>query len=144
MISDNILLAYEMTHFLQRKRGGRVSYAAIKLDMSKAYDRVEWKFLQGIMLKLGFNRSWVQLMMNCVTTVKYQIKVNGDVTEIIIPERGLRQGGPLSPYLILLCAEGFSAMLQNAEMNGKLKGIKLCNTSPSISHLIFAVIHFFS
>uniref|UniRef100_A0A8R7TWE4 Reverse transcriptase zinc-binding domain-containing protein n=1 Tax=Triticum urartu TaxID=4572 RepID=A0A8R7TWE4_TRIUA len=84
-----------MTHFLQRKRGGRVSYAAIKLDMSKAYDRVEWKFLQGIMLKLGFNRSWVQLVMNCVTTVKYQIKVNGDVTEIIIPKRGLRQDDSL-------------------------------------------------
>uniref|UniRef100_A0A8R7QUK2 Reverse transcriptase domain-containing protein n=1 Tax=Triticum urartu TaxID=4572 RepID=A0A8R7QUK2_TRIUA len=84
-----------MTHFLQRKRGGRVSYVAIKLDMSKAYDRVEWKFLQGIMLKLGFNRSWVQLMMNCVTTVKYQIKVNGDVTKMIIPERGLRQDDSL-------------------------------------------------
>uniref|UniRef100_A0A8R7U3Z9 Reverse transcriptase domain-containing protein n=1 Tax=Triticum urartu TaxID=4572 RepID=A0A8R7U3Z9_TRIUA len=84
-----------MTHFLHRKRGGRVSYAAIKLDMSKAYDRVEWKFLQGIMLKLGFNRSWVQLVMNCVTTVKYQIKVNGDVTEIIIPKRGLRQDDSL-------------------------------------------------
>ncbi|XBH77909.1 hypothetical protein VPH35_104290 [Triticum aestivum] len=84
-----------MTHFLERKRGGRVSYVAIKLDMSKAYDRVEWKFLQGIMLKLGFNRSWVQLMMNCVTTVKYQIKVNGDVTKIIIPERGLRQDDSL-------------------------------------------------
>ena len=46
LISDNILVAYELTHFLLNKRGGEVGYAAIKLDMSKAYDRVEWHFLR--------------------------------------------------------------------------------------------------
>ena len=70
--------------------------------------------------------------------VKYQIKINGNITKIIIPEQGLRQGDPLSPYLFLLCAEGFSAMLHDAEINGRLKGIKICNTAPSISHLLFA------
>jgi hypothetical protein len=138
MISDNILLAYELTHFLQRKRSGRKGYAAIKLDMSKAYDRVEWKFLQEMMIRLGFNRRWTDLVMKCVTTVRYQVKVNGDATETIIPERGLRQGDPLSPYLFLICAEGFSAMLHEAERNGSLKGIKVCNTAPSVSHLLFA------
>ena len=46
LISDNILVAYELTHFLLNKRGGEVGYAAIKLDMSKVYDRVEWHFLR--------------------------------------------------------------------------------------------------
>lgn len=138
MISDNIILAYKLTHFLQKKRNGAKGYAAIKLDMSKAYDRVEWKFLRDMMLKMGFNRRWTELVMKCVTAVKYQVKVNGDTTNTIIPERGLRQGDPLSPYLFLLCAEGFSAMLHDAEINGRLKGIKICNTAPSISHLLFA------
>ncbi|XP_073367527.1 uncharacterized protein [Aegilops tauschii subsp. strangulata] len=121
-----------------RKRSGRKGYAAIKLDMSKAYDRVEGKFLQEMMLRLGFNRRWIELVMKCVTIVRYQIKVNGDVTETIIPERGLRLGDPLSPYLSLICAEGFSAMLHEAERKGRLKGIKICNNAPSVSHLLFA------
>ena len=56
LISDNTILAYEMTHFLKRKRTGKKSYAALKLDMSKAYDRVEWSFLEKVMLQLGFTQ----------------------------------------------------------------------------------------
>ena len=89
--------------------------------MSKAYDRVEWRFLQELMLRMGFSRRWTDLVMKCVTTVKYQIKVNGDATDIIILERGLRQGDLLSPYLFLFCAEGFSAMLHEAELKWKIK-----------------------
>lgn len=80
MISDNILLAYELSHFLRRRGKGGTCYAALKLDMSKAYDRVEWKFLNDMMIQMGFNRSWVKLVMKCITTVKYQVKVNRDVT----------------------------------------------------------------
>jgi hypothetical protein len=68
LISDNILIAYEMTHQLLNKRRGGTSYAAIKLNMSKAYDQVEWYFLEDMMLKMGFQRRWVDLIMNCVTT----------------------------------------------------------------------------
>ena len=53
MITDNVLLAYEFTHFMQTKKGSGDSFAAVKLDMSKAYDRVEWCFLERMMLKLG-------------------------------------------------------------------------------------------
>lgn len=138
LISDNILLAYELTHFLQRRRSGLMGYAAVKLDMSKAYDRVEWTFLKDMMQRLGFKRCWIELIMRCVSTVKYQIKVNHDTTEIITPQRGLRQGDPLSPYLFLICAEGLSAMLHEAEMRGSLGGIKICREAPSVSHLLFA------
>jgi hypothetical protein len=138
MISDNILLAYECTHYMKTKKQGKEGYAAVKLDMSKAYDRVEWEFLERVMRKLGFADRWVQLVMTCITSVNYQVKVNGDATEIIIPERGLRQGDPLSPYLFLICAEGFSAMLHEAERKGSLKGIKLCKRAPSVTHLLFA------
>jgi hypothetical protein len=105
--------------------------------MSKAYDRVEWRFLEDMMGRLGFNPNWVQLIMKCVTTVKYQIRVNGELSNEIIPERGLRQGDPLSSYLFLICAEGFLVLLHQAERDGSLKRIKVCPNAPSVSHLLF-------
>lgn len=77
LISDNILVAYELTHYMRQKRNGETGYAALKLDMSKAYDRVEWGFLKDMMLKLGFNQEWTQLIMKCITFVTYRIRVDG-------------------------------------------------------------------
>ena len=92
MITDNVLIAYEMNHFIQNKRSGEDGYAALKLDMSKAYNRVEWPFMEKIMRRLGFHERWIRLIMTCITTVTYHIRVNGGLTEQIIPSRGLRQG----------------------------------------------------
>lgn len=85
MITDNVLLAFELTHFLQNKRRGSDKFAALKLDMSKAYDRVEWEFLRRMMGKLGFCQEWINIVMGFVSRVSYRIKVNGDLTEQIIP-----------------------------------------------------------
>ena len=106
--------------------------------MSKAYDRVEWIFLKKIMEKLGFSEKWINLIMMCVTTVSYRIKVNDEYTTNVTPQRGLRQGDPLSPYLFIICAEALSALLQNAESEGKIQGIKICEAAPRINHLFFA------
>ncbi|CAH9125745.1 unnamed protein product [Cuscuta epithymum] len=56
----NIMLAFESQHYLKRKRQGKVGYATLKLDMSKAYDRVEWPYLEGMLRHLGFNERWVR------------------------------------------------------------------------------------
>ena len=76
--------------------------------------------------------------MQCVSTVSYKIKVNGDLTKEIVPTRGLRQGNPLSPYLFLICAEGFSGLLHEAERVGNMEGVTICEDAPSITHLLFA------
>jgi len=138
LITDNVLLAYELTHYLNQRRKGKYGVTAIKLDMSKAYDRVEWRFLEKIMLKLGFSGQWVEKVMKCVSTVNYCIQVNGEYSRRIYPQRGLRQGDPLSPYLFILCAEGLSAMLQKAQEEGKIEGIRVCREAPRINHLFFA------
>lgn len=86
--------------------------------MLKAYDRVEWNFLEKIMLKMGFNRRWVQLTMACVSSVKYKVRFNSKETGAFTPTRGLRQGDPLSLYLFLFVAEGLSSLLKGAETRG--------------------------
>lgn len=90
LITDNVLIAYELTHFLLNKKMGKEGYAGVKADMSKAYDRVEWNFLQAMLGKLGFRRAWVDHIMKCVTSVRYQIKINGELIEQFSPTRGLR------------------------------------------------------
>ena len=92
LISDNILIAYELTHFLKNKIKGADGWAAIKLGMSKAYDHVEWSFLQAMIVKLGLCQEWISLIMKCVTPVSYRVKVNGNIGASFAPGGGLQQG----------------------------------------------------
>ena len=102
----------------------------LKLDMSKAYDRVEWACLDKIMEKLDFVEHWRRLIMRCVTTVSYAFNINGRPRGRIIPTRGIRQGDSLSPYLFLLCAEGLSALIKSVVESGSLEGLAVCCGGP--------------
>ena len=92
----------------------------MKLDISKAYDQVEWNFLINIMSKLGFPDVWIERVMTCVSTLSFSIRINGKAYGNITPTRSLRQGDPLSPNLFLLCEKGFIALLAKVEVEGRL------------------------
>jgi hypothetical protein len=138
LITDNALLAFECLHFMEHGTSTNSSFCAYKLDLSKAYDRVDWHFLESTMQKMGFSHQWIQWIMACVTTVRYSVKFNGTLLEAFSPSRGLRQGDPLSPFLFLFVADGLSALLQREVESSAILPIKVCRGAPGISHLLFA------
>jgi hypothetical protein len=90
LITDNILVAYEALHSMNTRMKGKKGYMALKLDMSKVYDRVEWSFLEAMMRRLGFREPWISLVMQYVRSMSYQVLLNGVPQEVISPTRGLR------------------------------------------------------
>ena len=137
LITNNVLVAFKFMHYLNHKSEGKENYMSIKLDMSKAFDRVEWSFIKGVMEKLGFVEKLIDIIMNCVSSVSYLLLINGEACGNISPSRGIRQGDPLSPCLFLLCAKGFSALIHEAARNQQINGISICRGCPLITHLFF-------
>jgi len=90
LITDNITVAFEILHWMRNKRTGKTWQMAIKLDISKAYDHVEWDFLRSIMLKLGIDEQWVRLTMEIVCTSSYSMLINGEPRGYITPSRGIK------------------------------------------------------
>ncbi|XP_074298400.1 uncharacterized protein LOC141629271 [Silene latifolia] len=111
---------------------------AFKADMSKAYDRLDWNFIRGTLILMRFPPNFIQLIMKCITTVSYEILVNGVPSRRIHPSCGLRQGDPLSPYIFVLCTEILSLNILRMEKEGLLQGIKVSRNSIPISHMLFA------
>ena len=94
LISDNILLTHESMHMIKNKKEGKWGYCAVKSDMHKAYDRVEWNFLESMMIQLIFDQHFVDLLMICVRSVTYKVRFNNQETYSFVPSRGLRQRDP--------------------------------------------------
>lgn len=137
-IQDNVLIAFEIIHHMNKKKRGRDGEVALKLDISKAYDRVDWAYLRARMQGMGFCNKWIGWVMMCVTTVSYDFCFNGSSIGPITPSRGLRQGDPLSPYLFLFCVEGLSSSLSTAAAEGSIHGSQISLNAPAVTHLLFA------
>ena len=138
IIQDNILIAHEIFHSFKNK-GGQSGWLAIKLDMEKAYDRLEWSFILAMLQKFGFHPQWIGWIEQCLVSVSFAVLVNGVPGDLFVPSRGIRQGDPLSPYLFILCAELLARSLQaQSSAPNKLIGIKVGRAGPRIPFLTFA------
>lgn len=137
-ISDNVLITHEVLHYLKNSEAQVHCYMVVKTDMSKAYDRLEWIFIRAVFEHLGFDDIWVSWIMQCVSTVSYSFLINDLALEKVIPERGIRQGNPRSPYIFILCGEVLSGLCYKAQVRGDITGIRVAHHSPRISHLLFA------
>jgi hypothetical protein len=118
-IHDNSILAHELFHSMKKKRG-RGGLMALKLDMEKAFDRLEWSFLAKVFSCLGFSAHWIQLIQQCISTVSFSLLLNGSPFGKFFPGRGIRQGDPLSPFLFILGMEALSRLFIKEEQLGNL------------------------
>ncbi|KAL5556096.1 hypothetical protein UlMin_038332 [Ulmus minor] len=109
LISDNAIIGFECLHALKRRRSKKKGFLALKLDMAKAYDRVEWSFIREVMKNLGFSEGWIKKILDCVTSVYYSLLLNG-----------------------------LSSLIHTSERSGQLHGMRCGTNGPTISHLFFA------
>ncbi|CAN1776349.1 LINE-1 retrotransposable element ORF2 protein [Linum perenne] len=137
-IQEKGVVVHEVVHKLRiRKKGNKCDFL-FKVDMLKAFDRVSWEFLFATLQAIGFHATWIQWIRSVVTTVRFNVLLNGAQTEWFNPTRGLRQGDPLSPYLFILVSNVLSFMIQNSVCLGTIKGIKLNRFCPVLHHILFA------
>lgn len=136
--TDNAIILQEMVHSMRLLKG-KTGYMIIKLDLEKAYDRVEWSFLQNTLEMLGIPCWMTSLILSCISSSSMSINWNGNCTDAFYPSRGLRQGDLLSPYLFVLCLERLAHCINDSVMAGTWKPFGFShNEGPKVSHLFFA------
>ena len=132
-----MLLAQELFYALYRKKGNE-GYMAIKVDLEKAYDRLEWSFVYVVLQAFHFPPNLIKVIMSYVTSTRISILFNGGALEPFKPLRGLRQGDPISPYLFILCMEFLGHLIEEKCVNGDWVPLKASQENIGISHLFFA------
>lgn len=132
-IHEAIGVAQEGLHSMKTQK---LEGAVIKIDLSKAYDWVNWLYIRMLMTHLGFGIDLIRWTMSCLTFVSFAILINGATTHFFKSHRGLRQGCPMSPLLFVLITEGLSRILAATVSNGELEGISI-SRNLKLTHLLF-------
>jgi len=134
-ILDGILIANEIVEDAKRLKKDLLLF---KVDFEKAFDSIDWSYLEAVMKKMNFPTLWRKWIMECVSTASASVLVNGSPTHEFKFERGLRQGDPLSPFLFLIAAEGLNVMMKALVEAALFSGYKVgTNNQVSITHLQF-------
>ena len=133
--SESILIVKEVVHSIQ---SNKCKGLVLKLDFEKAFDSVRWDFLIETMEAMNFDPKWCSWIRGILHSTRISILDNGSPTAEFSPERGLRQGDPISPLLYNLVGEVLSVMMETAAKKGLFRGIVLGKSSAQITHLQYA------
>eukprot|EP00253_Pinus_taeda_P008568 PITA_08568 len=133
-ILDNILLAQEMIHSLHSRK---VAGMLIQLDLSKAYDKVSWTYLEAILKAFGFSQPWIKWVLELIKSTRYSVLVNGTPSMPFSPSRGIRQGDPLSPFLFVILMEGLSRLIAKKKEDVQIRGLQPIRSYPATTHQQF-------
>nr|GEW82584.1 putative RNA-directed DNA polymerase, eukaryota, reverse transcriptase zinc-binding domain protein [Tanacetum cinerariifolium] len=110
----------------------------LKVDFEKAFDSLDWKFLDNIMNQMGFSSKWRMWINGCHKLASGSVNVNRSPTKEFKNQKGLRQGDPLSPFLFIIAVEALHIALEEAKFKHIFEGVKVGSIKVDISHLRFA------
>lgn len=136
-ISENIILAHEIVHSFRQKNWTSNAFM-LKLDLAKAFDRLEWSFIKYALRRIGFGEHFINLIAACIECPIFSIIINGQSFGTFKSSRGIRQGHPLSPYVFIVAINELTCMLRDAISDGKIQGIMLAPNTPVLHSLLFA------
>ncbi|XP_059064794.1 uncharacterized protein LOC131856862 [Cryptomeria japonica] len=128
-------VAHEILHSISQLS---IPAMILKLDMMKAYDRVNWQALLTVLKKFGFGIKWLKWVQACISMARFSIILNGSPCGFFASSRGLRQGDPLLPFLFIILVEAFSRAISFARESGLWKGISIPHMPTSHTHCLFA------
>jgi len=136
-IASNIIIAQEIIHSFNLKSWKHKAFM-LKVDLAKAFDRIEWCFIVSAMKRQGLKDRFIDLVHTCISTNTMAVIINGEPGPTFLPKRGIRQGCPLSPYLFILAVNEFAICLQKNSASNNIQGIMLGPGCPRIHALLFA------
>ncbi|WVZ69759.1 hypothetical protein U9M48_018494 [Paspalum notatum var. saurae] len=108
-----ISLCIEITHSFSLKNWNQQAFM-LKIDLAKAFDRIEWSFMKRALQRRGFSHHFCRLVHQCISTTSFSVIINGQPYRKFSAQRGIRQGWPLSPYLFVLAINELTNYLQDA------------------------------
>eukprot|EP00253_Pinus_taeda_P027819 PITA_27819 len=109
----------------------------MQLDLSKAFDKVNWNYLEAVLIAFGFDKKWNKWILALIKSSSFSILVNGSPSETFTPSRGIRQGDPLSPFLFVILMEGLCRLIHKANVDGNIRGLRPLHSSPATTHQQF-------
>ena len=134
---DNAIIVQELIHTMGKAKG-KGGYMALKIDLEKAYDKLEWSFIRDMLIRFNLPRNLIDLIMSCITSVSTSLLFNGGALEPFHPSRGIRQGDPLSPYIFIMCMDYLGQLIQERCDDKSWIPLKVSRRGPTFSHLFFA------
>ncbi|KAJ9544963.1 hypothetical protein OSB04_024670 [Centaurea solstitialis] len=134
-ILDGPLMVNELISWAKKDRRKLLLF---KVDFAKAFDTLNWNYLDNVMMQMGFGATWRDWMKGCLSTAKVSVLINGAPTKEFNLSKGVRQGDPLAPFLFILAAEGLAVLMKEAQRSKIFHGVRLPNVSEDVSLFQFA------